>query len=510
MSKKIVIVAFVLFCILLFSVVFALINIANTKIIKGIQINGIDVSNLTKDEAITKLNNIVNLKNNNKIIINIDENNKKNIDFDYFEISYNIQESVEIAYNFGRSNNIFKNNFEILDILINKRNIDIRLNLNNDNIMVLLNEINSELPNKFIESNYYIQNKNLVINKGVEGNIVDEDLFKKDLYKVLSDCTIFDNIVQVTEIKKAPNSINIDKIYDEIYKLPKNAYYETNPFKVTPEVIGISFDKNVALNMLEQDLEEYIIPLNYTYPEITINNLGIDIFKNSLAYYSTKYNLLDDKRSNNLELAASKVNGIVLNPGETFSYNTIVGARTINAGYQDAAIYSDGKVVDGIGGGICQISSTIYNAVVLANLEIKERHNHQFLTSYVPAGRDATVVYGSKDLKFVNTRSYPIKLEMKVENGIASCTILGIYEDTEYIIDFDVETVSSTEPPVKYEYDSELPDNTERVKQKGSNAMHVKVYKITKLNGSIKSKELLSEDKYKSLDKIIITKNIKD
>lgn len=120
-------------------------------------------------------------------------------------------------------------------------------------------------------------------------------------------------------------------------------------------------------------------------------------------------------------------------------------------------------------------------------------------------GRDATVVYGSKDLKFENTRSYPIKLEMKVENGIVSCSILGIYENTEYVIDFDVEIISCTEPSVKYEYDSKLKDNTEKVKQKGSNAMHVKVYKIKKLNGSIISKELLSEDEYKSLDKIIMT-----
>ena len=121
-------------------------------------------------------------------------------------------------------------------------------------------------------------------------------------------------------------------------------------------------------------------------------------------------------------------------------------------------------------------------------------------------GRDATVVYGSKDLKFKNNRSYPIKLEVKVESGIASCTILGLYEDTEYTIDFDIETVYSGEPSIKYEYDSTLEDNTEHIKQKGSNAMYVKVYKVIKSNGAILSKTLLSEDYYKSLDKIIVKK----
>ena len=121
-------------------------------------------------------------------------------------------------------------------------------------------------------------------------------------------------------------------------------------------------------------------------------------------------------------------------------------------------------------------------------------------------GRDATVVYGSKDLKFKNTRSYPIKIEIKVQNGIASCAILGLYEDNEPTIDFNIETVDSTEPSIKYEYDSTLEDNTEHIKQKGSNAMFVKVYKVEKIDGSIVSNTLLSEDYYKSLDKIIVKK----
>ena len=314
MNKKIVIVIVVIFCVILLSVVFSLINVSNTKIIKGVYINGIDVSNLTKDEAISKLYEIVNLKKNNNIIINIDENNTKKINFDSLYITYNIQASVESAYNFGRSNNIFKSNFEIIDCLINKKELNVELNLDNDRLNDLINEININLPNKLLESNYYIENKNLVISKGKEGVIVDKNSFEKDLYNIMSDFSILDNNIKLSIINKVPEQIDINKIYDEIYRSATNAYYETNPFKVYKEGVGISFNKNDALNLLEQDLEEYTIPLNYTYPEITINNLGIDIFKNSLAYYSTKYNVLDNKRSNNLEIAASKVNGTIINP----------------------------------------------------------------------------------------------------------------------------------------------------------------------------------------------------
>ena len=385
MNKKFFLILIVGFCILFFSVIFSLINITNTKIIKGIFINGIDISGLTQAEAYSKLNSLIEPKQNNSISIYLDETKVKDISFDSLEVSYNLQSCIDEAYNIGRSNNIFKSNFQILSSLINKHNLNVEITLNEENLQNLIDDINYNLPNKLIQSDYYIDGSNLIINKGLAGSVVDEPLFKKNLYNNLRDFKNLATSFQLNISNAVPETIDIDKIYNEIYKEPKDAYYENNPFKVYPEVIGVSFNKEYTLNLLNQNLEEYIIPLDFNYPNITINQLGIDIFKNSLAYFSTNYNSLNTARSNNLELAASKIDGTIINPGETFSYNKKVGARTIKEGYKEAAIYSDGNVVDGIGGGICQISSILYNAAVLANLEITERHNHQFLTSYVPA-----------------------------------------------------------------------------------------------------------------------------
>ena len=137
-------------------------------------------------------------------------------------------------------------------------------------------------------------------------------------------------------------------------------------------------------------------------------------------------------------------------------------------------------------------------------MDIKERYNHQFLTSYIKEGRDATVVYGVKDFKFLNNRTFPIKIEAKVSNGIVSCSIYGIKEDSEYDIGFDVETVSSSDYKTVYEYDSSVEPGKEIVKQSGSNGMTVNVYKVIKQNGSIISKTFVSQDIYNSLDKIIV------
>ena len=160
-------------------------------------------------------------------------------------------------------------------------------------------------------------------------------------------------------------------------------------------------------------------------------------------------------------------------------------------------------MVDGIGGGICQVSSTLYNSVVLANLDIVSRRNHQFVTSYVPAGRDATVVYGSTDFKFKNTRKYPIRIKSYVKGGILKIDIFGIKEETEYEVVIDARVTASIPYTTQYVNDSSLARGKEVVKQKGSNGTKSETYKILKLNGQVVSRTLLSKDTYNPMHKIV-------
>ena len=133
-----------------------------------------------------------------------------------------------------------------------------------------------------------------------------------------------------------------------------------------------------------------------------------------------------------------------------------------------------GEVVDGLGGGICQITSTLYNAVIYANLEIVERSNHQFVPSYVSASRDATVVYGSIDFKFKNNRNYPIKLVCSVSGGVANFQIFGMKTPDDYEVEISSYQTGTT-----------------------ATAIYSEAYKILKKNGQVVSRELLSKDTYK-------------
>ena len=245
--------------------------------------------------------------------------------------------------------------------------------------------------------------------------------------------------------------------------------------EVTDNEIATSIMKRLKyVNMLKEEKDEYIVPLKVLYPSVTTNMIGTEAFPDLLSEFSTKYAASNKNRTTNLILAAKKINGTVLMPGETFSYNKVVGARTIQAGYKEAPIYVSGRVEDGIGGGICQITTTLYNAVVYANLDIVERSNHQFVPSYAGPSRDATVVYGAIDFKFKNNRDYPIKIACSVSGGIANFKIWGLKSDNDYEVQISSRTTGKT-----------------------STAIYSEAYKILKKNGNVVSTTLLSKDTYK-------------
>lgn len=229
-----------------------------------------------------------------------------------------------------------------------------------------------------------------------------------------------------------------------------------------------------------------------------------EFYTDLLAEYETKFNEQQLNRSQNIKIATTKINGTVVLPGEIFSYNNTVGYRTETDGFKLAPMYIGGKLVDGIGGGVCQVSSTLYNAVLCANLEVMERKSHQFLPAYIEVGRDATVADGYIDFKFKNTRKYPIKIICSAQNGVVKVKIYGRKQDTEY--DIKIQTVLKGVKPYKtiYEYNRNVKKGENIVAQKGKNGYECKVYKVISLNGEIISKSLISTDTYNVMNEIII------
>ena len=492
----------VLLVALFISTIFALVNINNENIISGVSISGIDVSGLSQEEAKGKLEAVYNEKKENDIDLEHNEF-ETTLSPELMEVNYKIDEAVESAVSIGKSKNIFKNNYDILGTLIGKRNIPVEMTINEEATRQTIEDMNASLPDVLIDSSYSIEDDELIITKGKAGVKIDTDNLLNQVKQKLNDLNDNENFIEIPVVNKEPEAIDIDKIHSEVYKEPQNAYYTKDPFTVYPEVEGVDFDVEAAKELLKEDKDEYVIKLTITKPEITLDEIGTEAFPDQLSTFTTRYDVSDVDRSTNLRLASEKINGTVLKPGETFSYNKTVGARTIAAGYKNAKVYESGKVVDGIGGGICQVSSTLYNAALLANLEIVERRNHQFVTSYVGAGRDATVVYGQTDFKFKNTRKYPIRIVVTTNAGILKISIFGIKEENEYTFKFNTKTVSSIPYKTQYIEDSSLPAGTEKVEQKGANGLITETYITKMLDGKVVSTELLSKDTYSAMTKII-------
>ena len=505
--KKVIIfvtIGIIILFLLLFSSIFALININNSKIISGVKIEGIDVSGLSKDEAKAKLEAIYNEKKEKEIPIKYNEF-ESSINPSMIELNYNVEKAVDEAINIGRNNNIFINNYNILFTLIGKKDINVEMTINEEATKKIIEDTGANLPGIVIESSYYIEGENLIITKGKEGIKIDTEQLLTKLKERLNDITIQNNYIEIPVTTKTPEPIDVDKIHSEIYKEMQNAYYTKDPFEIHPEVEGVDFNVDEVKAMIAaEDKEEYTVKLTITKPTVTVNDIGTEAFPDKLGTFTTRYDERDTDRTTNLKLACKKLNNQVVLAGATFSYNSTLGERTIAAGYKNAKIYSNGQVVDGLGGGICQISSTLYNAVVDANLGIVERRNHQFVTSYVPAGKDATVVYGMTDFKFKNTRKYPIKIVATAQNGIATISIYGNKEEVEYDVTLEVKQLSTIPVTTQYVEDSSLPVGTEKVKQAGANGVKTETYLVKSLNGKVVSREVISRDTYNAMPRIIL------
>lgn len=486
----------------IFSTIFAIINSKTDKIVKGTKIGNIDVSNLTKEEATTALQEIYSAKMQNQIYLVYGEDETA-ITYEALEVQYQIENAVKKGYDIGREGNIFKDNIDILNVWFNGANIEMQAILDNDMISQISQNINNSIEGAVVQSSYYMENDKLIITSGKQGLKVDEKQLLEEIYKIVDGKAENEHKINVPVIDATPDKIDIEKIHEEVYKEVKDAYYTQNPFKVYPEEDGIDFDLEAAKIMLAEEKEQYEIQLKITKPNKTINEIGTEAFPDLLATFSTKYQASNVNRTTNLKIAASKINGKVLLPDQEFSYNKTLGERTPEAGYKNAAVFSNGQVVDGIGGGICQISSTLYDAVVMANLNVTTRRNHQFVTSYLPAGKDATVVWGSQDFKFVNSRNNAIRITATVSGGIATVQIWGVKEEVEYDISIETKKTATIAYTTQYVQDSSLPAGQQKVVQQGSNGSKVEAYKVTKLNGEVVSRTLLSRDTYNAMKKIV-------
>ncbi len=384
----------------------------------------------------------------------------------------------------------------------------------------LVDLVEAETGGSVTEAAYQLDGEALVMTKGKTGQAIDRSQVQDSLWSAVEGAMEqkFSGMEGVVEVKNPlipqetpPQEPDFQAIHDAVAVEPQNAQYTRETGAVADHVVGVDFDVEALKAAYEKagEGETFSIPVTLTQPEETKQSLEAKLFRDLLGEGTTNVSG-SSARKHNVKLSAQACNGVILMPGEVFSYNNTTGSRSASKGYLAAPVYSGDASVDEVGGGICQTSSTIYYAVLHTNLKIVERRAHRFNTGYVPEGMDATVYYGQTDFRFENSTDYPIKIvtssydqggKRKLNVKIYGTNVDGVRAEPKSTV---YETVS---PTTQYKADESITQGTTKVdsKQNPYTGKSAQTYRyIYDRDGNLLEKQDMGKSVYKMRPKTIL------
>ena len=297
------------------------------------------------------------------------------------------------------------------------------MTVDRDAVQAAVDSAAEEVRLAMLDSELIIGEDSIQVIKGAQGMDIDTGAVTDMIVDAL-EAGNYTTLDYHAEIQPS-TELDLEGIYSSLYAEASDAYYDRETNTVVPETVGVSFDVDAARQRWNDARygDQVTIPLELTEPAVRAAELEALLFRDELSTKTTSLAGSSSNRVNNVRRASESINGIILMPGEEFSYNPTLGQRTRENGYLLAGAYSGGQTVQEYGGGICQVSSTLYYCALYANLKITSRTCHMFPVGYLPPGLDATVSWGGPEFKFVNDREYPIRIDAAVDDSGKSVTV---------------------------------------------------------------------------------------
>lgn len=284
----------------------------------------------------------------------------------------------------------------------------------------------------------------------------------------------------------------------EVRRLEENSWHEPMP---TPAALSLSLSKQLPTL-------RFTVPLKTVQPKITVDLLKKEGIRRKIVQFSTSLHTSGTGRVHNVDSAARSIDGRVLAPGEIFDYSEAIEYAEKTFGFQEAPVIFGGRLVPGVGGGICQVSSTLYNAAVRAGLSIVERRNHSLPVSYLPKGQDATFAKGYINFRFKNTSGHHLLIRAVVENRQLTIKLFGdMPENVSYSL--ESRTTEILPPPNKYVANASLPAGSRQVLVRGKQGYVVETYRIKMVDGRTVERSLISKDTYPAQPTVIAVRDAK-
>ena len=508
-KDKTKLIAFILISLALLGLILASIFtfsvLSYNKVYNGVSINNVSVSQMANIDVYNFLKEKYTDKiKDTKIVLNF-ENTSKEFLLSDLNVVYDIKKASDKAFEFGRSGNIFSRLISVFNSKQNGLSIDLEYSYDEKILNNLIDEFYSKSLIPVKEAEVRVKDTRVSIVSGHPGKNPDKKRISEILSNSIKSCSGGEFDIPSQTIM--PHKINVDEMYNQINTEPVDAQaiVDNGAVTVVPHVLGRKIDKS-GLEKIISELDntndtEKVLPVEFTQPKINTQTANSMIFKNVLATSSTTFSTNTTNNANrgeNIRLAAKILNGKLLAPGETFSFNKVVGPRTKDRGYKEANAYIGGKIVPDVGGGICQVSTTLYNAVLYSDLETVQRKNHMFTVGYVDYGQDAAVFYDDVDFKFKNNTKWPIKIQCSVSSNRLTFSLVGTQETPNKTVQIKNVRISTTAPTVKYINDPTLEEGKTKVVKSGISGCVVDTYKIVKVGDNIISNKKIHRSTYTS------------
>ena len=345
----------------------------------------------------------------------------------------------------------------------------------------------------------------LYITKPADGRMLDAQKLEGDLTAMLQSGALMP--VACTYQEKKAQTVDVQALHDQLAGDKAEAVCDKTTGEPTESRVGVAFDVSAVQAQLDAAAPgaEFLADARVEFPTVSTEELQECMFRDVLGTFTTKC-AGPWGRHQNIKLASAAINGKIYNPGEEFWYNSTVGQRTAARGYQEAGVYEAGRTTTGIGGGICQVSSTLYYAVLLSDLDIVLRYCHMFNPGYMPIGCDATVSWGGPDFAFRNSRDYPIKIVTSYNDDTneLTCTILGTKVDDHYVVMTNA-VLASYDYQTVYQESPDVAPGEEVIDQYGHTGYHVRTWRnIYDGDGNLLSSRVEADSHYDVGNKIIL------
>lgn len=443
-------------------VVLLVMTLSYDRVYSGVYLNQRDVSGMNKEDIRNLVSSQTNdTLSNSTVYFTYHSETVGSITLSELQVNYNVDAIVDAVYNPGHEGSVFERLSDILTISNQKLYVDTFASsdgvalaqYDETGLKVKVNEIASLVASDTIQHNFTMVDGALRIIAGRPGVTVDKDVLQ---HKILEAAAKMENVAYIElsdfsqEVK--PDVFDVQKVYDT-YNIPAvNAKYARSgsvingTVSIVPETNGQSI-QIADLVTVSQTIETapdtvYTVPVTPVAATIKASDLAEPVFEETIGSKTTSFSGATAARRTNIQLATSTVNGYILLPGETFSFNEFVGDTTPDKGYAIGIGYEGGEKVETAGGGVCQVSTTLYNAALDSGIEITDRFCHSMPVGYVPRGMDAAVSYGAKDLKITNTLNVPIKIVGTTTNSSVTFKIMGVNQNKGTKYTYSVEKIN--------------------------------------------------------------------